>query len=334
MMAVRGQATLVAAGGGALLLVLLAALLYSSTWVVRQDEQGVVLTYGRVSRVAQAGINFTLPWPLETMKRVNITQVRPMPVGFKMQDKVRNIPPSDDEVQWLSGDTNIVELQATVYYTVQDPVQYLFGMSDTGDGASRDYVVRRVSEAVLSGLIATMAIDDILTAGKASLSIESIGRVQEELDALATGLRVNAINVVEVSPPQDVIGAFNDVSTAKQDKARQTEEAQGYALRVKPRARATVNSLEQGARAYHSELLNRAQGAAASFGKLQEEVKKDPVLARQRLWFDAVERILARGRTIVVQPAQDGEVVTVYLEAGGRKKEPAAPEQGQGEGRR
>ncbi|MBI4881075.1 MAG: FtsH protease activity modulator HflK [Planctomycetes bacterium] len=334
MMARRGQRTAIAAGGGALLLAVLAAGIYSSTWVVQQDEQGVVLTCGRVSRVAQAGINFTLPWPLETMERVSITQVRPMPVGFKMQDKVRNIPPADVEVQWLSGDTNIVELQATVYYTVRDPVEYLFGMSDSADGASRDYVVRRVSEAVLSGLIATMAIDDVLTTGKASLSLETIGPLQDELDALATGLRVNAINVVEVGPPQDVIGAFNDVSTAKQDKARQTEEAQGYALRIKPRARATVNTLEQGARAYGSELLNRAQGAAASFIKLAEEVKKDPGLARRRLWLDAVERILARGRTIVVQPAAGGERVAVYLEAGEKKKEPAGQEDGGEEGRR
>ncbi len=298
----------------ALALALALAVAWSAVWRVNQNQQGVVLRFEQVARVAAPGIHFTLPWPVERMVRVATTEVRSMPVGFRLIDQARGIPPTPEQVQWLSGDTNIVELQALVLYTVRDPVAYLFRVSDGIGGDSREFLIRRVTEAVLTERVATMAIDEILAGGKTRLQREAARAAQRELDALGLGVQVSALNIVATNPPAEVISAFNDVSSAKADRARRITEARGYAMEALPRARAQADRLVQGGRIYHAETVQPARGAAASFTKLLHEVRKHPELSRRRLWFEAVGRMLGPTRKIVFEPALDGSAFQLFLE--------------------
>ena len=290
---------------------------WSATWVLAQNERGVVLTFGEVTRTVPPGIHITLPWPIETVIPVRTTEVRTMPVGFKMSDRARNnTPPSAEEVQWLTGDTNIVELQAMVLYTIKDPVDYLFGVSDFPDGRPRDRAVRKSTEAVLSRLMATMPIDEVLSTGKARLQSGALDQVQATLDSFRSGIQVSAINIIDVSAPLRVIDAFNDVSSARADKERKVSEAHGYGMQVRPRSRAAANRKLNDAEVYRNGVLNRARGAATSFLKLEQEVRKNPELAWQRIWLDAIQRMFSEARTIVVPPEDQGGRTRVVLPAG------------------
>jgi len=290
-------------------------LAWSSIWVVAQNERGVVLTFGQATRTVPPGFHVTLPWPIETMIPVRTSVVRTMPVGFKMSDRARNMAPTAEEVQWLTGDTNIVELQAMVLYTVRDPVEYLFAVSDFPDGRPRDRVVRKASEAALSELMAGMPIDVVLSSGKVVLQNQALSRTQALLDSLRSGIQISAVNIIEVSAPQRVIQAFNDVSSARADKERRISEAQGYGMQVRPRSRAVANQRLRDAEIYRDAVVNRARGAANSFLKLEQEVSKSPALGWERLWLDAVQRMLAEVRTIVVQPDGRGGRTRVVLPA-------------------
>jgi membrane protease subunit HflK len=273
--------------------------------VIQQDEQGVVLRFGKVNRVLPAGFHMTLPWPFETTERVVTTEVRTMPVGFKYEDAQSGIPPSDEELQWLTGDTNIVEMRLVIQYVVRDPVQYLFRVAHLPDGKPRDRVLRKVAETALTELLARMEIDTVLSVGKARIQNDSRSAIQEMIDALGLGVSVLSVNLAEVSPPRSVISSFNDVSIAKQDKGNMLNEADGYRRDLLPKERARANDILQRALVYQSEVVNRAKGAARKFLALAEEVRLAPEVSRKRLWLDAVNEVFPRTE-IKVYPSRPG----------------------------
>lgn len=286
-------------------------LVATSVSTVSQDEQGVVLRFGRVARVVPAGIHFTLPWPAERLVAVSTTEVRSVAVGFLPGERARGLVPEPREVQWLTGDTNIVELQVTVNYTVADPVAWLFGAS--GDGGDRGELLKSVAEQALTAALARMPIDEVLVGAKAEL-VRAVGRAaQGQVDALGLGVRIGAVNLVEASPPQAVISSFNDVSSAKSDRDRRVTEADGYASSLLPKARATAARAVGEAEIYRAGLLGRARGDSSRFLELEAEVRKDPGLAMRRLWLEAVERILGQAAVRVVQPATDGARRRVWV---------------------
>ncbi len=288
-------------------ILLLTGVLLAAEWcftgirIIREDEQGVVLRFGGVSRVAPPGILFTLPWPFERTIPVRTTEVRTMPVGYKMVDAIRGIAPTTKEVEWVSGDTNIFDLTLTIKYAVKDPVKYLFRVGRV----DADFLVRRCAEASISGLVATMRIDEILTSEKVRIQEETRLRTQNALDANESGIRVVAVNIGEVIPPERVIEAFNDVSTARLEKAKLINEADGYCKDLIPRARAQANRMVQDAEIYRSETINRAHGETAQYLQLLEEAQKARQITEVRLYLEAMERILPRARKIVVDAGEE-----------------------------
>ncbi|ETW95606.1 MAG: hypothetical protein ETSY1_29900 [Candidatus Entotheonella factor] len=275
-------------------------------WMVRQNEQGVVLRFGRAVRTYPAGMHFTLPYPIETLRRVPTTEVRTLPVGFKFRDQLRGIPPSPNERQWLTGDTNIVELKVVIQYRVNAPIDYLFGVSDLRDGRRRDFALVKFVESALTRLMGKMPVDEALSSGKASLQEETRQQAQRLADAVHLGLQIASINIVEVNPPPEVIAAFNDVSSAKADRERIVSEADAYAKDLLPRARAQANRTLQDAEIYRSQRVNTARGASERFLKLAVEVQAAPAISRRRLWLETIETVLSRADVVVYPRSRDG----------------------------
>ncbi len=299
------------------LLLLAACVLYScltGIWIVRQNEQGVVLRFGRAVRTYPAGMHVTLPYPVETLRRVRTTEVRTLPVGFKFRDQIRGIAPSPDERQWLTGDTNIVELQVVIQYRVKSPVDYLFRVADFPDGRHRDFGLVKLVESTLTTLMGKMPVDEALSSGKAYLQEETRQRAQRIADAVHLGLHIASVNIVEVNPPPEVIVAFNDVSSAKADRERIVSEADAYAKNLLPRARAQANRTLQEAEIYRSQQINAAQGAGERFLKLAAEVKTAPAISRRRLWLETMESVLSKADIVVYPPSRDGVFSVTQIE--------------------
>ncbi|MHC4861069.1 MAG: FtsH protease activity modulator HflK, partial [Planctomycetota bacterium] len=251
--------------------------------VIEQNEQGVVLRFGRVVRTCPAGFHVTFPWPVETVRVVRTTEVRTMPVGFRLRDKARRIPPLENEVQWLTGDTNIVEIQAVLQYMIKDPVDFLFRVADLDADTPKYFALRSIGESVLTSLVARMKVDDVLSIGKAALQEDGRRRIQEIADGMRLGVQVLSVNIVEANPPPDVIAAFNDVTSAKADRERLLSEADGFAKDLLPKARAQADRIVQEAEMYRSVAVNRARGSASRFRDLSVEVAASPRVSRRRL---------------------------------------------------
>ncbi len=284
---------------------------FTGVWVVQQNEQGVVLRFGRVRSILPAGMHFILPYPLETMRLVRTTEVRTMSVGFSYQeDDLMDPAAAEDEVQWLTGDTNIVEMQTAIQYIIKSPVDYLFRVADFSDGQSREVALRMAAESVLTSLVARMKVDDVLSSGKARIQEESRVSIQELVDAMRLGVQVVSVNIVEDNPPPAVIAAFNDVSSAKADRQRLMSVADGYAKDLLPRARAQANRIRQEAEIYRSEVVNEAHGAAQRFVSLAEQVRSSPQVSKERMWLEMVEKTLSRAR-MIVYPRKPGRNFTL-----------------------
>ena len=281
--------------GRNVVLALTALVTWSSVWIVGQDEQGVVTRLGAVRRVVTSGINLTMPWPIEWMNRVSTTEVRTTSIGISAS----GFAPSEDDVQWMTGDTNIFEMKVAVQYVVGDAAAYLYSVADFSDGRSRDELIQLAARAELTQLVARMRIDDVLSTGKAELQSEARVGVQALLERLGLGVRVLAVNIVEARPPAKVIAEFNDVASAESDRERMMSEADGFRRDLLPKEASKANQLEQDARIYKDEVINRARGAASRFNAIAAEMQPHPALARQRYWLDAVSRVLSAGKTIV-----------------------------------
>ena len=294
-----------------LVVALIADAAFTGVWVVQQNEQGVVLRFGRVRSVLPAGMHFILPYPLETMRLVRTTEVRTMSVGFSYQeDDLMDPAAVEDEVQWLTGDTNIVEMQTAIQYIIKSPVDYLFRVADFSDGQSREVALRLAAESVLTSLVARMKVDDVLSSGKARIQEESRVSIQELVDAMRLGVQVVSVNIVEDNPPPAVIAAFNDVSSAKADRQRLMSVADGYAKDLLPRARAQANRIRQEAEIYRSEVVNEAHGAAQRFVSLADQVRASPQVSKERMWLEMVEKTLSRAR-MIVYPRKPGRNFTL-----------------------
>lgn len=286
------------------------------------EERGVVTRFGRLDRVVGPGLQFTWPAPVERMEVVRAGRVWPTSVGFKLKDRARRMLPLPEEVEWLTGDTNLVELQAVVMWSIEDPAAFLYGVGPPAypddedldvDVARGTWYVRRAAEAAVTRRVGRMPIDEVLTLGKTRLGLDVASDVQQELAAWGTGIRVEAVHVVQVDPPQRVVAAFNDVATARADHERMKHEAEGYRAELLPEARAEATDVLARAVAQAESLRAEAAGRAAAFAELARAARLQRPIVVRNLYYRAARRILSAGRKIVAQPTADGGEVRVYV---------------------
>ncbi len=288
-------------------------LLWSTVWTVAQDETGVVMRFGGVARTVPSGFHFTLPWPLESMDKIKTSTSRTMPVGFTFVEEVTGKGGKSSTREWLTGDTNIVKMEVTVYYTISNPVDYLYGASDLADGMPRDMMIRRAAESVMTDLIASMGVDEALSSGKVRLQSQVLPRTQQLLDQLKLGVTLTQFNLREMSPPPEVQEAFNEVTSAMSYREQQLAEAEGARNTAIPYAESQANRIVQQAKSYRTEVIGEARGEAASFQALAESLKANRSVSMQRLWMESMERILGQRKSMVLPRVPAGQTEPVWI---------------------
>ena len=301
--------------GRAVLLVLLAVVvlwLLSGIYIVNPDEQGVVLRFGQYDRTEGPGPHYAWPVPIETVYKPQVTQVLRSEVGFRsvgqsttfQQGQVRTIP---EEASMLTGDENIVNVQFSVQYKISDPVQYLFNVS------APTALVRNAAEAAMREVIGNSQIDSAITDGKLKIQSEATQLLQQILNRYGAGIQVLAVQLQDVHPPQEVIDAFTDVASAREDKSRIINEAEAYRNELLPKARGQAAAMLNQAQAYSATRIRNAEGDAARFDALRLEYEKAPAVTKQRLYYETMEEILAGAGEKVLMDGAAASRVLPYL---------------------
>ena len=278
--------------------------LFTGIYTVGPDEVGVVQRFGKYDRTVQSGLNYHIPFPIETVKTPKVTEVKRIEVGFRTvgKNQYRTV---ERESLMLTGDENIVDAELIVQYKIKEPINYLFNF------IGPELTLREASEASLRTVIGRHNIDEALTSGKLMIQEETKELLQIILDKYGTGVQVVAVQLQDVSPPKQVIDAFKDVASAKEDKNRMINEAEGYRNDVIPKARGEAQAMIREAEGFRESRIKRAEGDVAKFKAILKEYSKAKDVTRERLYLEAMEEILPDLEKYIVPNGEDGNLLNL-----------------------
>ncbi len=246
-------------------LILFAALwiLFTSVWRIAPNERGVVTRLGSYSRTIDSGVGLTLPWPIESVTKWNVTGIRELKIPTESFNFV------------LTGDQNILDLDYTVRWSISNPQLYQFQMADP------DETIKEVAESAMRAVISRYSFAGAVGPRRGEIEMHVQRQMTQILNAYRSGVRIDGVAIINAVPPKDVNDAFRDVNAAQQE------------------AQSAINN----AKTYAQQTTKRAQGEAAGFDKVYEQYRLAPGVTRRRMYYDTMEEVLAKvDKTIVEVP--------------------------------
>ena len=283
-------------GGRAILAIIAAALMiWVATGIYRVDpnEEAVVQRFGAWDRTESLGLHYHLPAPIETVTMVDVTGRHQTEIG------AMGARESIDASTMLTGDRNIIELDFVVVWQVMDPVKFLFKVADP------DTLLQRAAESAMREVIGQTDVQPALNEGRRKIELDSAAILQSTLDRYDSGIRIAAIQLQKVDPPQPVVDAFNDVQRARSELEQQRNEAEKYRNDILPRARGDATKAVQDAEAYKARVVAEANGEAQQFLSVLDAYKASRDVTARRLYIETMEQILHGARKIILDPSVD-----------------------------
>jgi len=295
--------------------------LASGFYRVEPDEEGIVLRFGAFDRTTSPGLNYHLPVPIEEALTPKVTRVNRIEIGYR-SDTRGDIP---QEALMLTGDENIVDINFTVFYLINNAQDYLFSIRDP------DGTVKVAAESAMREVIGHTEIASALAEGRAKIETDTQTLLQQILDSYKSGIEITQVQLQKVDPPQPVIDSFRDVQSAKIDQQRLINEAQTYANNLVPVAQGDAARVVQEAQAYKAQVVLQAQGDAARFGSVYSSYAAAPDVTSRRLYIETMETILKNTNKVMIDKGASASGVLPYLPLPALQQ-PAAPDQGTNKG--
>jgi membrane protease subunit HflK len=305
---------------GLILIILAFVWLASGLYRVLPDEQGVVLRFGKFIKTTQPGLNYHIPFPVESVQTPKVTKVNRIDIGFRSERDsgfsqgggVADVP---QESLMLTGDENIVNIDFSVFWVIKDASKFLFQIQDP------EGTVKAAAETAMREVIAKSKIQPVLTEGRAQIEIETQEIIQSILDEYNSGIQITQVQTQKADPPDQVIDAFRDVQAARADMERSKNEAEAYANDVIPRARGEAAKIMQAAEAYKQKVVAAAEGEASRFISIYNEYSKAKEVTQERMYLETMEKVLADiDKVIIEKGAGSGVVPYLPLPELGKKK--------------
>jgi modulator of FtsH protease HflK len=240
-------------------------LLFTSVWRVSPQERAVVTQFGAYSRTLNSGVGVTLPWPIESVTKVNVTDIRQLsiPEGGTANNFV------------LTGDENIIDLDYQVRWSIADPELFLFQLKDP------EKTIRDVADSAMRAAISRVSLAGAIGAQRGTIESDVERRMRTILQGYRSGVKVDGVSINAADPPKEVNEAFKSVTVAQQEAQSALNNANTYAQQV----------------------TQRAIGEAAAFDKVYEQYRLSPVVTRRRMYYETMEKVLSKvDKTIIETP--------------------------------
>jgi len=310
--AFKGRSSLIIAA------LILVAVAWGSWFTVQPEETGIVQRFGKVMRTAGPGLHFKFPFGIETARMVPTARVLKEEFGFRTVasvpgEKTRYDPSGSykDESLMLTGDLNVIDVQWIIQYRIEDPIHYLFYVRETPK------TIRDITEAVMRRAVGNRIGSDVLTTGRVAVASEAKNEIQKILSNYEAGVRLVTVELQDVTPPDTVKPAFNEVNESRQDKERTINKAEERANREIPKARGVAAQSISEAEGYALERVNRSQGEATRFNSILKEYVEAPQVTRRRLYLEAMTGMLAEMKGLyIVDQDQKAMVPWLSMESG------------------
>ena len=297
-------------------LIALAILLWclSGFYQVQPHEQGVILRFGKYTETTDAGLHYHLPYPIEEVYKVSMTQERSINLGETEAYNASNVAgigsnklKSFTESHMLTGDENIVDINLTVVWKVKNAKDYLFNVRNP------EGTVRVAAQSVLREIVGQSEMQPIITGDRGKVEDDTKEELQKLLDEFGSGVEIVRVKLQKADPPKQVVDAFNEVQRAKADLERFKNEAEAYRNEVLPKARGEAAQLLQDAEAYKAAVVNKAQGDAARYLSVYNAYKSGKDVTIKRMYLETMENVLSKAQKVILDPSSKGSNVLPYL---------------------
>ena len=271
------------------LVLLLAVWLFNAIYIVDEQEQAVILRFGKYHETVGPGLNIYFP-PFDRKFQANVTRER----SYSKQG------------QMLTEDENIIEVPLTVQYKINDLQAFVLNVEDP------EASLQHATDSAVRHVVGSTAMDQVLTEGREAMAGEVKERLQRFLDNYGTGIVVTQVNLQSAAAPREVQEAFDDVIRAREDEQREKNQAESYANGVIPEARGQAQRMLEEASGYRDAVISRAQGEADRFTKLVAEYRKAPEVTRERLYLETMQEVMGNTSKVLVT-GDKGQNNLLYL---------------------
>jgi len=294
-----------------LIAVVLALWLASGFYRVQPDEQGIVLRFGAYKYWTPPGLHWRIPWPVEAVERPAVTRINRTEIGFRSGASGRIDAGTDQtgrdvlaESLMLTGDENIIDIDFVVFWRIRpnDASKFLFNARRPGD------LVFGVAESSMREVIGRTPIQPALTQLRAQIETDVMHQTQEILDRYNVGIEITQVQLQKVDPPAAVIESFRDVQRANTDAERMRNEAESYHNDIVPRARGEAARLIAEAQGVKLATVAEANGQTQRFDVVLAAYRMAKDITLRRMYLDAMQSVLTKARTLVVDDKLKGLV--------------------------
>ena len=273
--------------------VVLGLSLLGSFYTVQPDEEAVIIRLGRYVDTYKPGLHFKFPFGMDKKYIVKTELVHQMEFGFRTlndrtprtQYSTRNF---DQESLMLTGDLNVADVDWVIQYKIGNPFKYIFNSRNPKKN------LKDVAESIMRRVVGDKLVSEVLTTGKARVAADAKVLMQEILDKYDIGLKVISIQLQDISPPESVKQAFNEVNEAKQEQEKLINQAEEAYNKVIPNARGKAEEKISRAKGYAQALINRSRGDANKFESILKAYNKAPDITRKRIYLETMETIFKR----------------------------------------
>ena len=321
------------AGGGKLVallgIVVVIGWALSGFYRVQPDEQGVVMRFGAFSHTTQPGLNYRLPWPVESHTTPRVTRINRVDIGFVgAQDggitggRVMAARDVLEESLMLTGDENIIDIDVAVFWRIRDAGEFLFNTRNP------ESTVKTAAESVMREVIGRTPIQPALTEARAQIEQDVRRGAQAIMEQYKAGIEITQVQLQKVDPPAQVVDAFRDVQRANADRERLRNEAESFRNDIIPRARGEAERMSQEAQGFRESQVARAGGESARFLSVLSAYELARDVTTRRMYLETMEEILRRNPKVIVDDRLQGVVPFLQLgENSGARQPPAATPQ-------
>ena len=300
--------------------------LWTAWFTVQPAETGIVQRFGKVVRTAGPGLHFKVPLGIETVRTLPTARVLKEEFGFRTLatgSGQRTQYAADNksfksESLMLTGDLNVIDVQWIIQYRIEDPILFLFNVRDTPK------TIRDITEAVMRRVVGNRLGSDVLTVARVEVSTEAKEEIQKILSEYKTGVRLVTVELQDVTPPDSVKPAFNEVNEARQDKERTINQAQEQANREIPKAGGEAAQSISQSEGYALERINRAQGEANRFLAILTDYESAPEVTRRRMYLESLSGFLAGLKDLYIVDS-DQKALIPWLPMKSGEMPPVAP---------
>lgn len=294
-------------GIGLIAIVVISLWLASGFYIIQQEERGVVLQFGKKSEITEAGLRWHLPYPIETVEKVNVEKVHPVEVGYRSNRRTGTQTKVPQESLMLTEDENIIDIEFAIQYLVKDASDYLFNVRNPSA------TIKQATESAVREVVGRSNLDYVFE-NRADISAQTQVLLQKILDGYKTGIYIRTVEMQSAAPPAEVKAAFDDAVKAREDKVRFKNQAQAYANDIIPRARGAAARMIQESEGYKASVIARAEGDARRFTQIANEYVKAPAVTRDRLYIEAMEQVLSNSTKIFIDQKAGNNILYLPLD--------------------